>query len=145
MGDKRVRGHGLHESTVEPPVRVFNPHGAIVQATQLQQAKLHCYRCVRTVPCARLTSQWSTPLACGTGPALRAQWGVARCSRAARAAREAQLRRPQELERNDGEKEVVSIKGSGGAGIGRLGKGSGPAGLDGRRCPPAFPDLRRTR
>src|SRR5439155_3400156 len=42
IGNKRVRGHGLHMSmTIESPVRVLNPHAPLVQAAQLQRPEVH--------------------------------------------------------------------------------------------------------
>src|SRR5437867_8428401 len=42
IGNKRVRGHGLHMSmTIESPVRVLNPHAPLVQAAQLHRPEVH--------------------------------------------------------------------------------------------------------
>src|SRR2546427_241625 len=41
IGNKTVRGHGLHMSTIESPVLVLNPHVALAQAAEPQRPKVH--------------------------------------------------------------------------------------------------------
>src|SRR6185369_5122641 len=49
IGNKSVRGHGLHMATIEFPVLVFNPHVALAQTPEPQRPKINVPDSVRNL------------------------------------------------------------------------------------------------